>query len=738
MLAARHRRFLEAYIDMNLQESMSKEKAQKIRLKISPYDSDVYTDHKIIHLGLLRLRDSDDFLADALYFLGHEIQHLHSTNQKAWLAGQSLGLQEIYRYITKQMYGHEIVPKRASDLKAIPNRLRKDGLYISSDSINQTVHFIMNSLEDGRIEAIRQCRHKGFLLYTRHYRSKLWEQAVVEPYDNDTLTASEELRVVLNQIFSLATCSVWQKGFTSSFVESDQGRNKAVYARCTELIPYIAAAVTAPSCRACMEEGRKICQKLADLIFEAAKETSLDDLLRNLIKEALEAAARTGDYSFGNGQQSGDGTAESLFGSSVLVLKVDDDTFDKLENGKETSSGQPNVIIVREHPKEQPSENNALSEASASENGSDGDFDGQKQSENSIGDSTQPQKTSQKDPSGGSGKPSEKEIANKVQDIKEKVKEKLNSVHSAAERTAKEYDNFKAPYSTNPNPTPPLPVSEIKEMYKEEGDVNYREIERTYQPSDMLPFSLKKRGDALKKQLQKKLQMKKTPRRRAQRAGSLDSSRVASLAMGDFSVFKKREKGIKPDVAAYILMDNSGSMDGNKFVNVCEATAVIEEGFKDFCPLKITAFSANNSLEVLSKIVKDWDEKGKATLSYNFLTHERTEIGNKDGFSIRAAAADLSNRPEKNKLLLVLSDGLPSEYKSMDCGMDDTRDAIQTARAAGITVIGIYFSDEDSSSGFDEQDNEVFRSMYGEASVCTTSDKVEDELVLIMSKFFFA
>lgn len=55
--------------------------------------------------------------------------------------------------------------------------------------------------------------------------------------------------------------------------------------------------------------------------------------------------------------------------------------------------------------------------------------------------------------------------------------------------------------------------------------------------------------------------------------------------------------------------------------------------------------------------------------------------GNKDGYSIRAAALDLAKRTERRKILMVLSDGLPSGYFSEAEAIDDVRTAVQAARA---------------------------------------------------------
>ena len=64
---------------------------------------------------------------------------------------------------------------------------------------------------------------------------------------------------------------------------------------------------------------------------------------------------------------------------------------------------------------------------------------------------------------------------------------------------------------------------------------------------------------------------------------------------------------------------------------------------------------------------------------------------------------DALARPEQKKLLIVLSDGMPSEATP-----GFTKGAIEEARRQGIHVTGIYF--EEGSCG---RDSDQFKQMYG-------------------------
>lgn len=78
-------------------------------------------------------------------------------------------------------------------------------------------------------------------------------------------------------------------------------------------------------------------------------------------------------------------------------------------------------------------------------------------------------------------------------------------------------------------------------------------------------------------------------------------------------------------------------------------------------------------------VIKDFDQKEIGSRCIDAMGQIAAGNGNKDGYSIRAAALDLAKRTERRKILVVLSDGLPSGYFSEAEAVDDVR----TGRAGG-------------------------------------------------------
>lgn len=83
---------------------------------------------------------------------------------------------------------------------------------------------------------------------------------------------------------------------------------------------------------------------------------------------------------------------------------------------------------------------------------------------------------------------------------------------------------------------------------------------------------------------------------------------------------------------------------------------------------------------------------------------------NRDGLAIRAACADLKEREEENKILIVLSDGKPNDIKISKSGqrtvqgekpykgivaLKDTAMEVCRARNEGILVLGVFTGREE-------------------------------------------
>src|SRR5699024_9352590 len=84
------------------------------------------------------------------------------------------------------------------------------------------------------------------------------------------------------------------------------------------------------------------------------------------------------------------------------------------------------------------------------------------------------------------------------------------------------------------------------------------------------------------------------------------------------------------------------------------------------------------------------------------------EEDNRDGFSIRVVTKELEARSEKNKFLLVFSDGEPAAMNYEENGIVDTHQAVSEARKKGIDVIGMFLANDVDNEDEDAMMNNIY------------------------------
>lgn len=267
--------------------------------------------------------------------------------------------------------------------------------------------------------------------------------------------------------------------------------------------------------------------------------------------------------------------------------------------------------------------------------------------------------------------------------------------------------------------TQPLDPNDIKDICED-----FREVRRAYRLDKALPDDLKVRADVLRRETERYIKKLREPNQKARRSGLLDSKQLARLARNDTRVFMKKGKAKKADYCYYILLDNSGSTGGkhgNKRLAECRAAAIQEEAYKGIFPMKIVAFDCDWN-GVVHEVIKDWDENLHQNCCINFGAHGRDGGGNEDNYDIAIATRELLARPERNKMLVVLSDGAPGDTRA-------TKEAIADARKKGIKVVGIYFEE----GGIEDAEDFIY--MYEKDYILSDMLEVEKNLTKVIAKF---
>jgi nitric oxide reductase NorD protein len=145
-------------------------------------------------------------------------------------------------------------------------------------------------------------------------------------------------------------------------------------------------------------------------------------------------------------------------------------------------------------------------------------------------------------------------------------------------------------------------------------------------------------------------------------------------------------------VAICLLIDISGSTDEwidvrRRVIDVEKVALLLASEALDALgdAYAILTFSGKGRTNVRMRTIKAFDETSGALVRRRMAALE-PEGYTRAGAAIRHAAALLERQPAAHRLLLILSDGKPNDvddYEGLH-GVEDTRQAIQEARAQGV------------------------------------------------------
>lgn len=167
----------------------------------------------------------------------------------------------------------------------------------------------------------------------------------------------------------------------------------------------------------------------------------------------------------------------------------------------------------------------------------------------------------------------------------------------------------------------------------------------------------------LSKALQKMVNAELFERRKGSVKRNLYSGKnldLKSLANGSNKVFMQNKlPNKKPLISASILIDQSGSMSGEKIRHSIITAMVLE----DFCRnLKIPFSITGHDVGCEGVRIFDYIDFGERNLSArNRLMRIQAGGCNRDGYAIRYVLNKMARRNESTKLLFLLSDGLPND-----------------------------------------------------------------------------
>jgi nitric oxide reductase activation protein len=257
--------------------------------------------------------------------------------------------------------------------------------------------------------------------------------------------------------------------------------------------------------------------------------------------------------------------------------------------------------------------------------------------------------------------------------------------------------------------------------------LNYSELK-----SSIMPYSKK-----LKTIIQKTLEHKKTLPRSDLPFGRLNKKLIRLITDENPRLFyKKGNPSPEINAAFTLLVDCSASMS-DKMDQTKLGIILFHEALKALLiEHEIIGFyeDANHATDKRQpnyfKKVIDFTSSRRAGSGPEILQLEAEE-DNRDGFAIRLASARLWQRLEKQKFLLVFSDGEPAAYDYEQNGIIDTHEAVLEARKKGIEVINVFLANRQ----LEEHEQKNIENIYGRFSVIVENiDELPNMLFPLLRK----
>ena len=185
--------------------------------------------------------------------------------------------------------------------------------------------------------------------------------------------------------------------------------------------------------------------------------------------------------------------------------------------------------------------------------------------------------------------------------------------------------------------------------------------------------------------------------------GTIVPARLWKLGRSnDRKLFEREVKKDSSEFVVHVLIDASGSQRSRQSLVALQGFIISEALSIVGIPHRVMGFCTFWDYTVMQRY-RDYDDPREANKRI-FEFHASSN--NRDGLAIRAAAASLRERPEENKVLIVLSDGRPNDIivnrpnsKNPapyfgDYAVRDTASEVRKVRAEGISVLGVFAGEE--------------------------------------------
>lgn len=645
---------------------------------------------------------------------------------------------------------HEVQHDNSSDFNQIKKIRSWFGKYmrknfdIREDISEDLAHTILNCLEDGRIDEIVVQRFPGYLSMMRMVNFAIRGE---DPLTETADSPGEELTHFQNQVLSYSITGMNLPGITVY-------HGQRLEQEFLKVRGFIDEAVSSPTAQGCYDACVKLLTSAAPYIADLVRqESNIMDFLEKMLRENYSQSDDTREEQTGNagenGSSGGRGRTIRINCSEDQQAGKDQDGED--ESGKEGDSDDQKDGKDAKKEKSQTSENGNGSESGAQSNGQGkGEGQGNAQSNSNTskgkGKSSKNAHNSQE----SAAERAKRQEVNSIDDVigagfdseqsPPVTNEELDDMLAAAEEELRRAAEVEASMVVEKGTKTPLNRQDLASLQERYCGKPPRLSEVFITPTKQpIPGFIASESKRLHERLASIL-MKRRSSAAGYRKGCIAPNKLWRVGIGSDDIFQRKQPPKLSDCAVYELIDGSGSMSDraynqggnsvNKLVAALTTASIMEEALKGLASTKVTIFRAGWGSDVEHVVVKDFNQKPIGSRCYDSMTVVGPSSGNMDGFSIRIAAMDLAKRPEKNKILLVLSDGLPSAYGNTKEAKADVRSAVKWARMHGITVISIMFGEE----SFLKSNYSSYKEMYEQDIIAVKPVNINREFEMLLSK----
>lgn len=262
--------------------------------------------------------------------------------------------------------------------------------------------------------------------------------------------------------------------------------------------------------------------------------------------------------------------------------------------------------------------------------------------------------------------------------------------------------------------------TDVRALVKHEDEFGSESINRVFSAHSVQVNSL---ANQIKRLLQVHSQARWVGGATSGRVHRKSAYRAAVPTIGDGrwnrEIFKRRYKDDILDVSVSILCDFSGSMGGEKMAHATFGGFILADSIGRVLriPTQVTTFSEYDEYTIMC-VLKNWNENVNAeTYKSRAARAANTMQENDDGSAIVWAYTDIKRRPEKRKVLIVLSDGSPASSRPGDA-MRYTKNIVKGIEQEGI--VEMY--------GIGIQDRNV-ELIYKDRSTIRSPDEIEGAIL---------